>query len=153
MSNETEYYFETAEFGLSSRGIHLLRSRFNYETYDFQDIDTLTIEKGKELNNWVIILILGLGLTVFSVWYSYGLIDIVKEAHVIYVEQILVPVIPFMLGSYCIYSSTRDGTILRVHTIKKTDKFSLKEIEKAKKLEDFKQVLRDKLQTRVRINL
>lgn len=150
----TEYHFETREFGLSDKGIHLLRSRFNYDTYNYSDIDTISIEKGKELNNWVIILALGLCLTSFSIWYSLRLFDILdnNEVNVIYIEEIIIPLIPFMLGLYCLYSSTRNGIILRVKTSKKANKFSLKEIEKLNKLEDFKKILKDKLQTRVKIN-
>ena len=132
-----QYYFETREFGVSDNGIHLLRSRFNYETIEFNQVDYLIIGKGKELNNWLIILLIGLALVSFSVYYSLSLFNIIdnNEVNVIYLEEILVPLIPFMLGGYCLYSSTRNGTILRVKTIKnKVDKFPLKEFERENKL-------------------
>lgn len=150
------YYFETREFGVSDDGIHLLRSRFNDKTIEFGQVDSLTIEKGKELNNWIAILIFGLGLVSFSVYYSLRLFNIINnnDVNVIYIEQILVPLIPFMLGGYCLYSSTRNGTILRVKTIKeKADKFPLKELEKDNKIRQFQDFLKERLNTKVRINV
>jgi hypothetical protein len=152
----TNYYFETREFGISDNGIHLLRSRFNYETVQFDQVDCLTIEKGKELNNWIVILIIGLGLVAFSLYYSLRLFNIIdnNEVNVIYIEEILVPLIPFMLGGYCLYSSTRNGKILRLKTIKnKTDKFPLRELEKDNRIGQFQDFLKEKLNTKIRINV
>src|SRR5687768_14504143 len=152
----TNYYFETREFGVSDHGIHLLRSRFNYETIEFNQVDSLTIERGKELNNWVAILIMGIALVSFSIYYSLRLFNIIdnNEVNVIYIEELLVPLIPFMLGGYCLYSSMRNGSILRVRTIKnKTDKFPLKELEKDNKVRQFQEFLKEKLSTKIKINL
>ena len=150
----TNYHFEAREFGVSDRGIHLLRSRFNYETIEFNQVDSLTIEKGKELNNWIAILTIGLALVSFSVWYSLRLFNIIdnNEVNVIYIEEILVPLIPFMLGGYCLYSSTRTGKILRVKTTKnRTHKFPLKELEKDNKVRSLEEFLSETLNTRFKI--
>lgn len=150
------YYFETREFGVSDDGIHLLRSRFNYETIQFNQIDSLTIEKGKELNNWLAILAIGLALVSFAIYYALGLFRVIDndEVDLIYIEEILVPLIPFMVGGYCLYSSTRSGIILRLRTIKKkTDKFPLREFEQEDKLRPFQEFLKKKLNTKVEINL
>lgn len=146
-----EYNFETREFGLSDKGIHLLRSRFNYETIEFSHIDTVTIEKGKELNNWFVILVIGLGLLAFAAYYSWRIFQIIvnREVSVISMEEVLVPLIPFMLGGYCVYSSTRNGTIMRVRTRKyATNKFPLKEIEEKGQLEQLQQFLQGTLHQR-----
>jgi hypothetical protein len=150
------YFFETREFGVSDVGIHLLRSRFNYQTIEFNQIDSLTIERGKELNNWIAILIIGLALVTFSVYYSLRLFNIIdnNEVKVIYIEEILIPLIPFMLGGYCLYSSTRNGTILRIRTINNgANKFPLKELETDNKVQPFQDFLKEKLSTKVRIYL
>ena len=152
----TNYYFETREFAFSDTGIHLLRSGFNYETIEFSQIHSLTIDRGKELNNWILIFLIGLALVSFSVYYSLRLLSIIdnKDVDVIYIEEILIPLIPFMFGGYCLYSSTRNGPILRIKTIKnKADKFSLNELEKDNKLRPFQDFLREKLNTKVRINV
>jgi hypothetical protein len=151
-----KYHFETREFGVSDTGIHLLRSRFNYETIEFDQLDNLTIEKGKELNNWVAILLLGLVFVSFSFYYTIRLFWVIdnNEVNRIYIEEMLVPLIPFMIGGYCLYSSTRNGTVLRLRTIKnRTDKFPLKELVKDNKLGPFQDLLKQKLNTKIKMNV
>jgi hypothetical protein len=150
-----DYKFETGEFGISDNGIHLLRSRFNYETISFPDIDSLTIEKGKELNNWAVILVIGSALFAFSIYYAITVIITLYEDNytVFYINHFFYPFIPFMMGSYCIYSSTRNAMVLRVLSIKgKKYKLSLKALEKASQLEDFQKFMKEKLKTKIRIN-
>lgn len=151
----TKYYFETSTFGLSDQGIHLLRNRFNYETFEFSDIDTLMVYRGKELKNWLVILIIGVVFITSSIWYTlrlYSLIDN-NEVNSIYIEELIVPIIPLMLGFYCLYASTKNGTMLNIKTIKnKTDKLPLKELEKSDMLNEFKDLLKEKLPPRVKVN-
>jgi hypothetical protein len=152
----SEYSFETREFGTSETGIHLLRSRFNYETIPFVEIETLTIEKGKELNNWLAVLIFGIVLVSGSIYYALRIFNIIDnhEANVIYIEQLIVPLIPLMIGGYCIYSSTRTGTILRLKSLRgKSDKFPLIDLEKKNQLAQFLDLIKEKLSTKVRINI
>jgi hypothetical protein len=149
-----EYAYETTEFGLSDEGIHLLRSRFNYETIPFSDVQSITIERGKELNNWILILLFGVALITVSLFYILRALHVIGnyEVNVIYIEQIVIPVIPLLLGCYCLYSSTRNGTILRLKTVKnKKDKFPLKEIEKTNSLSNFQQYLKERLSTRIKV--
>lgn len=54
------YNFETEQFGISDVGIHLLRSRYNYETYEFKDIDQITVVRGKQVYNWIVLFTLGI---------------------------------------------------------------------------------------------
>lgn len=149
------YLIETREFGLSDKGIHLLRSRFNYQTIDYNAIDELVIEKGKELNNWALLLVIGLGLLLFSFWYSFRLFKILdrSEVRVIYIEEIIVPVIPFLAGLYFMYSSTRNGITMKART-KGTwqKKLSLADIEKDKNMDKLTSILRDNLQGRLKLN-
>jgi hypothetical protein len=51
------YKFEAEQFGVSDDSIHLLRNRFNYQTINFKEIDSVTIKTGKDLKNWVIVLL------------------------------------------------------------------------------------------------
>lgn len=150
------YLLETREFGVSDKGIHLLRSRFNYLTIDYNDIDELVIEKGKELNNWVLLLVIGLGLLLFSFWYCFRLFEILDGSGltVIYIEEIIVPVIPFLAGVYFTYSSTRNSTIMKIKT-KGTwyKKLSLANLEKDKNVNKLTSILRDNIQGRLLVNL
>jgi large-conductance mechanosensitive channel len=151
-----EYYFETQEFGISDDGIHLLRSRYNYKTINFSNLESVTIEKGKELNNWIIILIVGVLFVSFSIYYTVRLYQVITnhEVNVISFGEILVPLIPLMLGAYCIYSSIKNGTILRTKTTQQeTDKFPLSKLEKENKLHEFQSFLKEKLGPKIRVNI
>ncbi|UII24750.1 hypothetical protein LVD15_15680 [Fulvivirga maritima] len=147
----SDFLFETNEFGLSQEGFHLLRDRFNYKTYPYSEIDEIRIETGKELKNWTIILAIGISLVVFSIYYSVKLyLAIQNNIYVtIYIEQILIPIIPFLFGGYCIYASTKSGTILRLKTLKKNKhKYPLELIEKENKLKTLEALLKEKLKGR-----
>jgi uncharacterized membrane-anchored protein len=102
----TIYYLKTQEFGISSDGIHLLRSGFNYKTIAFSEIMKIKIEKGKELHNWWLVLILGASLVGLGVYLSLGTIKILIQGdlsprHARMILLLLVPVI----GGYFIYNS------------------------------------------------
>ena len=151
-----QYTFETKEFGLSETGIHLLRSRYNYKTIDYGEIDTITIGTDKELNNWWIILFLGLALVAFAIYYTYGLYLYVvsSQTGVIYMEDFVVPVIPLLMGGYCIFMGLRNGKVMRVHTMDgKSKKLSLSVIDKNDQLSDLAQFLNDRLEQRVKMDL
>lgn len=150
------YQFETREFGISEKGIYFLRNRYNYKTVEFKKIERLIIERGKELNNWFLILIVGLILVFFSLYYSLKLFQVFNndEINRIYIEEILIPVLPLMLGGYCIYASTKNCTILRIITIdKKGKKFPIKEIERKGELKVFTEFLKDTLKTKLKVDI
>jgi hypothetical protein len=147
----SKYYHETREFGVSDQGIHLLRSRYNYKTYDFNNVAKVIIERGKELNNWIAILVLGLALVSFALYYAVGMVELLTDyvRDRISIQEILVPLIPFLMGAYCLYSSTRNGTIMRVSTAEgKSERFPLKELEEKHELTSFKQLLKEKWEQR-----
>lgn len=151
-----DYHFETSEFGVSDTAVHYLRSRFNYKTIPYTEVDSIKIERGKELNNWGIILALGIALLAFGGYYCYALYVFMFETAVhrtISPEQILLPLIPLLAGGYCLYSSTRNGTILLLTKRDGTrDKFSLREIQKNNQLAGFQSFLRQYLQNRLTVN-
>jgi hypothetical protein len=147
----SKYYFETQEFGVSDHGIHLLRSRFNYKTIDFSQVAKISIERGKELNNWIAVLVLGVALISFAVYYAAGVFTTITGGtqRVIYIEGIVVPIIPFLMGVYCLYSSTRNGVVMRVYTLEdKHERFPLKELKQ--ELMPFQQFLKERAGTKVR---
>lgn len=97
---------------------------------------------------------IGAAMLLFSIWYSVRLFTIVDddEVNVIYIEEIVVPVIPFLLGLYFIYSSTKTGTIMSL-TIGngKRKRFPLGQLETANNLDELKLRLKEKLTTRFKI--
>lgn len=152
----SKYHFETREFGISDQGIHLLRSRYNYKTIDFNQVAKITIERGKELNNWIAILVLGIALTSFALYYAVGMFSFLTDGirGMVSIQEIVVPVIPFLMGAYCLYSSTRNGIVMRIRTIEdKHERFPLKELDQRQELAQFQQLLKEKASTKVTENL
>ncbi|MDJ1499471.1 hypothetical protein [Xanthocytophaga agilis] len=135
-----KYKFETPEFGISAQGIHLLRNRYNYQTYSFQDIDTIQIGQGRLVNNWILIFLIGLALTAGALYYIYNLYLAFIEERVshFYVEQILIPVLPLFVGMYCLWTSLRKGKTLTILYNGKTKCLPLVRLEKNNQLEVFR---------------
>lgn len=143
----SKYLFETNDFGISESGIHLLRSRFNYETIDFKDIRKLEITKDKELNNWWIILVIGIILISFGYKTVEAIVNyFMNPSGVIYIETIVVPIIPLIFGVYCVYASLKIGIVLKFTTHKgKNYKYPLSSISKEGKTEELKKFLEAKV--------
>lgn len=133
------YKFETEQFGLTSEGIHLLRSRYNYETIPVGQIDKIRFERSQIVNNWVVLFVVGLASVAFSVYYTFILVDVFNDdsIHRIYIEEIMIPFLPFVFGLFMIYSSLRTGTMMIVHYKTKKRRFSLERLRKEGKLENF----------------
>jgi uncharacterized membrane protein len=115
------YLFQTHEFGVSSEGIHLLRSGFNYETIDWSQIKSLKIQRGKALHNWFVILVIGVALLSLGIYLSIRTIDTLMyqehaERYVKMMQFLLIPGI----GVYFIYNALRTGTlaVIQYHTRK-----------------------------------
>ena len=73
--------------------------------------------------------------------------------HRIYIEYLLVPVIPFMLGGYCVYAATRTCQVLKVKTAKnQRRKLSLASIEKSNELNPFIAFISSKLTGKVQVD-
>jgi hypothetical protein len=67
-----EYYFKTRDLGVSITGLHLIRNGFNYKTYRYSDISSFEIGRGKEIKNWIVLLIVGtvlMAIAVAWVWF------------------------------------------------------------------------------------
>jgi hypothetical protein len=133
------YQFETNNFGLNSEAIHLLRNRFNYKSIPLKDIDKLSIKKGPDINNWLIALLVGLSLISFALYETVTLIEMFysEDVHVIYVQRIILPFLPALIGIYLLVLSLRRTTILQIMYGSEKHQFSLMEIIKKDSLENF----------------
>ncbi|MBO9702921.1 MAG: hypothetical protein J7604_22090 [Sporocytophaga sp.] len=133
------YKFYTREFGISDIGIHLLRNNFNYNTINFKDITSLEIGRGKLIRNWIFVFIFGISLIAFSIYYAFVLIDVLNDPSTrkIYIEELMVPVLPALLGGFCIYSSRRNGIVIKIEHNGKKSSYSLEDIIKNNQYEDF----------------
>ena len=147
------YYFKTNEFGVTDRGIHLLRSGFNYETIDFAQIHKLEIETGKELNNWLAILVIGLILLAPGIYFAINVINVLVHGDISpYGARIALLLFIPLVGVYFIYASLQTGTILKLYYGRdKKNKFPLRQIVREKRMDDFKLLMRDKLSGKLRL--
>lgn len=140
------YLFHTSEFGVSSSGVHLLRSGFEYKTIAWNQVRGVTIERGKELHNWWIILLLGIALMGVGGYLTVRTIDIFmnKEHAGLYVKMALFFLIPG-IGLYFVFNALRTGTLLKIKYISgKSDKFSLREIINENRLNELQSLLAEK---------
>ncbi|GAL85589.1 hypothetical protein MYP_2818 [Sporocytophaga myxococcoides] len=132
------YKFSTREFGVSDTGIHLLRSNFNYSTINFKDITSLEIGRGRLIRNWLFVFIFGLSLIAFSIYYAIGLIGVFNDQSIkrIYIEELMVPFLPALLGGFCIHSASRKGVVMKIQHNGKKSSFPLEDIIKNNQYED-----------------
>ena len=130
----TPYKWETDQFVLSDTGIHLLRSRFNYETIPLSSVEKLSIARGKQVNNWLILFVFGLVLTGFGLFtaikviYEYFFADNYQH---FYIEQFVIPILPLFAGLYSVYHSLISGPVLFVSTSTKRIRLPIKDLEKS----------------------
>lgn len=149
----TKYYFKTNQFGLTDKGIHLLRNGFNYETIEFSQIKKAEIRKANELNNWIVILIIGLVLLTPGVYMAVRIIDAILNGDVSTrsARMVLFLFIP-LIGGYFIYTSLQTGTVLEINYGRnKKSKFSLRKISDNREIEDFKSLMKNRLNSKLRV--
>lgn len=149
------YQFTTNEFGISETDIHLLRSNFNYKTIDFKDITLIEINKGKLINNWILILLLGIGLISFSLYCAFKLVIAFNDDSVrhIFIEQIILPVLPLLMGSFCLYTSARNGMVINIRYNGKDVSYPLEDLIKRNEYEDFITYLKSNKHLNSKLNI
>ena len=141
------YDFEATDFALSNKGVHLLRSRYNYKTIEYESIEKATIKRGPEINNVILVFVLGIGFVAFALFQSLYVLGLFKnpEVQVIYIESIVLPVLPGLLGFYLIYVATKKGPILIIETSTTKQKLRLRDLIKSNKMKDLRNYLGQKL--------
>jgi hypothetical protein len=153
-----KYLFETSEFGISEYAFHLLRSRFNYKTYESDDLHEIIVEKGRLVNNWLLILLVGISLVLFAIYYCFKFYMLLTgdEFFHFYLEELIVPLLPFFIGLYCIYNSMRTGpTVKLILTNGKSKRFPLTILKEKNEIDAFISFLRksNMFNSKVRIGL
>lgn len=148
------YKFETSHFGISEEGLHLLRNKFNYQTLSFQDIHSAAIKRGVESKNWLALLITGLVLLGLCAYCSYSTYQEFTDPKttIIYIESIVLPVLPLLLGIYCVYISLKKVHIIDVMHDKGTERLGLSELNKQERVGDFVNFLQNKLKSRLSVD-
>lgn len=140
-----KYTFESDYFGISENSFHLLRNRFSYKTYSNREVVGVILEEGRLINNWLVIFVIGVLLTVLSIFYvlrMYQMLQANELSH-IYIEQIVAPIMVCLIGGYCIYSSMKKGLTLRVGFVDgKKKRFPLDKVKKRGQLDALKQAIK-----------
>lgn len=135
------YKFEIDHIALSDTGIHLLRSRFNYDTIDFLNINSIKIKRGRQINNWLLALVIGLLLLSFGIFTGFKVVYeffFANNFHQFYIEQLLIPFFPTVVGSFLIYNALKIGYILEILVDNKVKRFPIEEINKKGALDELK---------------
>lgn len=131
------YLFQTDEFGLDDCAIHFLRNRYRYHTVNLSTA-SVRVDRGADIRNWQLMLAFGLALVLFGLWYCWRLAVVTQSGEVsrIYIEEIVLPVLPVLLGVFASYMALRRGPVLVVQEqVGRPRTVSLREIEKSGRLE------------------
>lgn len=139
MNNETVYTYEAEKFAVSENGLHLLRNRFNYETISWNTIETVEVRDGKDLRNWLWVLFVGVALAGYAIYDIFYILFIFNDpsTHVIYVERLVLPVIPLLLGLYSIFIALRNTRVMVIKGATKTYSLSLRYLIKSSQYSEF----------------
>ena len=134
----SRYDFETSEFGIDQTEVHLLRNGYNYKSYPLSDIRSVEIRKGPEVGNWLIVLILGLGLLGFAFYTIFGLWRFFKSSATrISIQQIILPLFPLIIGIYCTLTALKRTKVIVFHFASVKKSFPLTKLIKSKKDKEF----------------
>jgi hypothetical protein len=139
MNNGTAYTYEAEKFAVSENGLHLLRNRFNYETISWNTIETVEVRNGKDLRNWLWVLFVGVALAGYAIYDIFYILFIFNDphTHVIYVERLVLPVIPLSLGLYSIFIALRNTRVMVIKGTTKTYFLSLRYLIKSSRYSEF----------------
>ncbi len=141
---QKSYSHQTSEFGLSNEGVHLLRNNYNYKTISFLTITHMEIKEGKDLKNWLFVLSLGFALLAFALYDMYQIYGIYNDpgTYKIYIERLLVPFFPMVLGGYSVVIALRNSTILTFESEGKSYHLTLRALSKNNVMDEFTRELR-----------
>jgi hypothetical protein len=122
------YQFQTEDFALSPDGVHLLRNQFNFKTIAYKEIRQARIERSVEIRNAPVIFCIGILLVAFAFYQTRWVIWLFNDPRTFHIDitSILLPIIPLLLGSYCLYVSVRKGPVLRLQEGTRVHKLRLR---------------------------
>ena len=148
------YKFQLEDFALSDQGVHLLRNQFNFKTIGYDQINRATIERSTEIKNAPLILAIGISLVCFSFYQSRWIIDSFTnpEVHRIYIETIVLPIIPAFVGIYCLYISLKKGPLLKLEESNKKHKLRIKAVIKNNQAFEFGNFLHQHLASKINVD-
>ncbi|MCG8697236.1 MAG: hypothetical protein MI922_04220 [Bacteroidales bacterium] len=139
-----DYKFKAEKFAIDDKGFHLLRNEFNYQSFDFTAIDNVKLVRGFDLKNWIVVATVGILLIGFAIYDIIQIVGIVLNPEgVLYIERLIIPILPFLLGIYSLSISFRKATVLKIELNSKKHYFSLRKLEKTGEVENLISYLND----------
>ena len=141
------YHYQSEDFALSDDGVHLLRNRYNYKTIAYSEVEKATIRRAVEVKNSPVLLALGTIFLAFAFYQSRWVIDLFNDPTVyhIYIESIVLPVLPAAIGVYCLYTGLRKGPVLLLSIGNSVQKLRLRSLYKQGVMPDVEKYLDRKL--------
>lgn len=142
-----EYRYADSDFALSEEGLHLLRSGYNYETISYPSIEKLAFRNASPVRSPLLAIVLGILFIGLSVLQAYRVYQQFQdpEVHKIYIEAIVVVVLPFLVGCYLLYVALRKEFLLIVVSGGKTRKLSVKGLRASGRLPEAERFLRARI--------
>ncbi|HWK08349.1 MAG TPA: hypothetical protein VNS58_32205 [Puia sp.] len=149
------YLYQLEDFALSDSGVHLLRNQFNFRTIGYAEIEMATIERSTEIRNAPLTLLFGILLICFSFYQCRWIVELFTnpQEHTIYIESIVLPIIPAFLGVYCTYIALKKGPVLKLEEGKKKHKLRLRSLAKNNLSFEFERYLNKQLGTKLQVDI
>lgn len=134
---KTKYLFQDEYFAISESGLHLLRNRFEYETFSFSQIQSVKLKRGRAVKNWIGLLIFGLLFFLGGIYSGRGVFNFFTSDQEGTID-ILIVVMPFFLltiGGFTIFKSLKQEDVLSFKIKEKEYNYSVKSFSKHNLLE------------------
>jgi hypothetical protein len=131
--------FKSAYININEHGIDLLSNTSVKSHIDFSEIKSITFYKGSLLNNWLIILSIGIAISVVSgLWIYYSLenwnYSNLSSASRTKILFLVSPWIILISGVLLFFTSLRKSIKIKINTDHRIYSVSIKEFEKQGKL-------------------
>lgn len=135
--------FETSEFIFEKNTIRLRRNDFIYQELPLQSVSQITIRTGKRLKRWLVTLLLGAGLLAFVVFDVVRIAAILMnpEGFHMYIERLLIPFFPAVIGTYSVVIALRKTRVMIVSAEGKSYYLELHELIKKQEYDSFVKTL------------
>ncbi len=143
--------FATKYFGISAEGFQFRRNGFTYKTIPLSEINSIVIERGKEMNNWLVLHLFGWALLLGAIFYYVELFaSLTREDWWVFFSRTgWIPLLPGAMGVYCLIMSLKTGILLKIETIAGNKaKFPLHSIQKSGRMFSLKLYLQAEPQLR-----
>lgn len=126
-----DYAFYTDEFGMDDTGIHLLRNRFRYQSFRYEELQQVRVGEGPDIQNWAVVLAFGVVFLGVGLWGCYALYWFFTQGEgSIDYRLVVVPFFPLVLGALAVVSALRRTAVLEIRDHHRKRRVSLREVER-----------------------